>query len=113
MTNVRGFRPLLPLLLLALSGPGLLAQGLPRVAPEEVGVSDARLERLTSAFRGYIDRQQLAGAVLLLARDGKVFYHQAFGARDRERNARMETDAIFRIASQSKALVSVAIMMLQ
>ncbi|NJD10584.1 MAG: beta-lactamase family protein [Gemmatimonadetes bacterium] len=113
MSPVRRRTTLLPLFLLALTASATLAQSLPRVSPEEVGVSDVRLQKLTDAFRAYVDRQQLAGAVVLLARDGKVFYNQAFGARDRERNAAMKTDAIFRIASQSKALISVAIMVLQ
>ena len=113
MINVRRSCRLLPVLLLALTAPGVLAQSLPRVSPEEVGVSDARLGRLSEAFRTYVDREQLAGAVLLLARDGKVFYHEAFGVRDRESSSAMKPDAIFRIASQSKALISVAAMMLQ
>src|SRR5690606_36588732 len=54
----------------------------------------------------------LAGAVVLVARRGKVAYLESFGMRDREAGAPMTTDAIFRIASQTKALVSVAIMML-
>jgi len=112
MTDTRRCRTLLPLLLF-FAATSVLAQGLPRVSPEEVGVSDARIERLTETFNNYVERQRLAGAVILVARDGKAFYHQAFGARDRERNSPMRTDAIFRIASQSKALVSVAIMMLQ
>ncbi len=53
---------------------------------------------------------QLAGSVTLVARRGRIAYFEAFGNRDREANAPMQTDAIFRIASQSKAIVSVAAM---
>lgn len=55
----------------------------------------------------------MAGSVILIARKGKVAYNKAFGYRDKEANSKMELGSIFRIASQSKAIVSVAIMMLQ
>lgn len=101
------------LLALLLGAAPLLAQGLPRATPEEVGLSSERLERLTDALEGYVSDGALAGAVALVARRGKVAYLQAVGHRDREAGAPMESDAIFRIASQTKALVSVAVMMLQ
>jgi CubicO group peptidase (beta-lactamase class C family) len=103
----------LALLLYALVAVPVAAQELPRARPEEVGMSSARLERLTGTFQRYVDDQRLAGAVVLVARQGKVIYVKTFGARDRESNAPMREDAIFRIASQTKALVSVATMMLQ
>ena len=64
-------------------------------------------------MREYVAREQLAGAVVLVARRGKVAYHEAFGKRDIESGAEMRRNAIFRIASQSKALVSAGIMLLQ
>jgi CubicO group peptidase (beta-lactamase class C family) len=88
-------------------------QGLPPVKPEDAGLSIERLQRLTTAFQDYVREGRLPGAVILLRRHGKVAYLQAFGQRDRESSAPMRDDAIFRIASQSKAPVSVAIMMLQ
>jgi CubicO group peptidase (beta-lactamase class C family) len=90
-----------------------LAQSLPQAEPESVGLSAARLERLDRAFQGYVDDGRLVGAVALVARRGKVAYLGAFGERDRESGSPMTGDAIFRIASQTKALVSVGIMMLQ
>src|SRR5262249_43825040 len=60
------------------------------------------------AFEAYVEDGKLAGAVVLVARRGKVAYSGAFGARDLEARAPLREDAIFRIASQSKALVSVA-----
>jgi CubicO group peptidase (beta-lactamase class C family) len=93
--------------------PAMLADKLPRARPEQVGLSSERLQRLTDALQGYIKQSKLAGAVALVARRGKVAYLEAFGERDREAHARMSDDTIFRIASQSKALVSVAVMMLQ
>jgi CubicO group peptidase (beta-lactamase class C family) len=63
-------------------------------------------------MQGYVDRNQVAGAVGLVLRNGRVVYERAVGWSDKEANRRMTNDAIFRIASQSKALTSVAIMIL-
>lgn len=100
---------LVPLLLVAQTA----GEDLRRINPEEVGLAPARLQRLTDTFNAYVKDGELAGAVVLVARRGRIAYHEAFGARDRESGAPMREDAIFRIASQSKALVSVAVMMLQ
>ena len=88
------------------------ADPLPRAQPEEVGLSSERLRQLDTVLRGYVDDGRLAGSVLLVARRGKLVYLQAFGQRDREARAPMQPDSIFRIASQTKALVSVGVMML-
>lgn len=97
---------------LALAAP-LLAQEIPRARPEQVGMSSEGLDALTEAFREYVDDERLPGTSTIVLRDGRVVYHEAVGERDRESGAAMETDAIFRIASQTKAIVSVGIMMLQ
>jgi CubicO group peptidase (beta-lactamase class C family) len=99
--------------LLWLTVAPLSGQELPRARPEETGVSSERLERLTGAFQRYVDENRLPGAVVLVARNGKVIYLKAFGQRDRESRSPMREDAIFRIASQSKALVSVGALLLQ
>ncbi|HEX8116722.1 MAG TPA: serine hydrolase domain-containing protein, partial [Pyrinomonadaceae bacterium] len=62
---------------------------------------------------GYVKDSRLPGGVVLVARRGKVAYVEAFGLRDREANSPMREDTIFRIASQTKALVSVGVLMLQ
>src|SRR5262245_45596106 len=100
------------LVILILTAP-VLAQVLPKVSPEQVGFSSQRLQRLTDAFQSYVADGKLAGSVVLVARRGKIVYLHAFGQRDREANAPMPEDAIFRIASQTKALVSVGVMILQ
>ncbi len=92
---------------------GLLAQGLTVAVPESVGMSSERLERLTAALQAYVDEDRLAGAVAIVARRGKIAYMEAVGYRDKESGAPMTTDAIFRIASQTKALASVGVMLLQ
>lgn len=89
------------------------AQDLPRATPEEVGMSSARLERLGDVLQTYIDDGELSGTTAIVVRRGKVAYFEAFGLRDREAGSPMTTDAIFRIASQTKAPISVGVMMLQ
>jgi CubicO group peptidase (beta-lactamase class C family) len=82
------------------------------VSAESAGMSAERLQRLDDALRRYVDDQQLAGSVTLVARRGGIVYLHAAGFRDREAGAAMQQDTMFRIASQTKAVVSVAAMML-
>jgi CubicO group peptidase (beta-lactamase class C family) len=89
-----------------------LAQGLPVAAPESVGMSGSRLQRLSTAMKSAVDEGKLAGVVTLVARKGKVVHYESFGQLDREKHTAMPKDAIFRIASMSKAITTVAAMML-
>ena len=89
------------------------AQDLQRATPEEIGMSSERLGRLSSALQAYVDNGEVAGTATIVARRGKIAYLEAFGQRDREARSPMRTDAIFRIASQTKAPISVGVMMLQ
>lgn len=92
---------------------GVMAQGLPRAkSPEEVGLSGERLKRLTETFKAEIGKGTMPGAVLLVARRGKVAYYEAMGVRDPLTNDAMPADAVFRLASMTKPFVSVAAMML-
>ncbi len=92
---------------------GVMAQGLPRAkSPEEVGLSGERLKRLTETFKAEIGKGTMPGAVLLVARRGKVAYYEAMGVRDPQTNDAMPADAVFRLASMTKPFVSVAAMML-
>ena len=86
---------------------------LKRVAPETVGMSSARLDRLGKAFQTYVEDEALPGSTILILRQGKVAYFESFGFRDIEGKSPLGTDSIFRIASQSKAVVSVGVMILQ
>ena len=81
--------------------------------PENNGMSSERLSNIDNVFTNYIDSQKLPGSVILVARNGKIVYHKSFGMSDMENKVPMTNDKIFRIASQTKALVSVGIMMLQ
>jgi CubicO group peptidase (beta-lactamase class C family) len=103
--------PALVLLLFVHIWP-LGAQRLAPAAPERVGMSAERLARLTAIVDEYSKSQQIAGAVTMVVRNGRVVYHEASGYRDVEQRAAMQRDTIFRIASQTKALTSVGIMML-
>ena len=80
--------------------------------PEDVGFSSERLKRVTDAFQSEVDKGAIPGAVVLIARNGKIAYFEAFGFQNRENKEPMKTDAIFRIASMSKPITSVAVMML-
>jgi CubicO group peptidase (beta-lactamase class C family) len=77
-----------------------------------VGLSTQRLKILDAAFQSEVDSEKIPGAVVLILRNGKVAYSGAFGYQDREKQVLMKGDAIFRIASMTKPLVSVAVMML-
>ena len=90
-----------------------LAQDVTKLSkPEESGFSSDRLARITQFFRSEVDKGALPGAVLAVARNGKVVYRQAIGYQDREKKIPMQTDAIFRIYSMSKPITTVAVMML-
>ncbi len=88
------------------------AQGLPSTTPASVGISAERLNRLSSTMQQYVDAQRAAGIVTIVVRQGKVVHLGAFGKRDIEANAPMQADTIFRIASMSKAVTSLAAMIL-
>lgn len=109
----RSVRPYLLFLFVLSLALQLAGQELPKAKPEDVGMSSERLERLTATFDNYAKDGRLAGGVTLVIRRGKVVYFRSFGQRDREAGAAMKNDTIFRIASQSKAVTSVGIMLLQ
>lgn len=77
------------------------------------GMSSERLNRIDTVMQDYIDQDKLSGNVIYVARNGVTVYHKAFGKRDVAANDNMERSDIFRIASQSKAITSVGIMILQ
>lgn len=88
------------------------ASGLPMAEPESVGVSAQRLSRIDDFMQRYIDNEMVAGTVTLVARQGKVVHFRAQGMKDVERGQEMTTDTIFRMASMTKPIASVALMML-
>ncbi len=96
--------------LLSLAPTG--AQGLPAAPAESVGMSAQKLGRIAEVFRKEIDQGKLPGAVFLVARKGKLVYSDAIGLQNKETGKPMPKDAIFRIYSMTKPIVSVAAMML-
>ncbi len=87
--------------------------GLPQAGhPAEIGLSPERLERISATLRNDVERRLLPGAVMAIARGGRIGYAEAFGWRDREAGAPMALDAIFRVASMTKPVTSVAAMIL-
>jgi CubicO group peptidase (beta-lactamase class C family) len=89
------------------------AQTPPKLSPPEgSGFSSDRLSRITTFFQNAIDNKAIPGVVVVVVRDGKCVYLQALGFQEREKNTPMKPDAIFRIASMTKPITSVAVMML-
>lgn len=103
---------LLPLVLLIASS-ALQAAEFSRVRAERAGMSSERLARLDQVMKSYVENGSLAGQVILVLREGRIVYSAANGSRDREAGVPMTQDSIFRIASQTKAIVSTGIMILQ
>ena len=106
-------------LILGLTAPLALSFAIPLAAaqdlaaPDSVGMSDSRLALLDSNLQRYVDEAKLAGQVYVLMRRGEVVAHEANGMQDIEDGVPMSTDTLFRIASQTKAITSLGIMMLQ
>ncbi|HLJ64549.1 MAG TPA: serine hydrolase domain-containing protein [Stellaceae bacterium] len=99
------------LLALCLSGAAS-AQSLAPAKPEEVGLSSERLAKIGTVFNEEIERGRIPGAVIAVARKGRLVYFESFGFRDKASGAPMPKDAIFRIYSMTKPLATVAAMML-
>lgn len=80
--------------------------------PEDVGLATERLRHIEPLIKDHIARKDLAGAVTLVARRGKVVHFQAFGTTGFETDAPMRTDTLFRLASMTKPITAVAVLML-
>ncbi len=118
ITNTVALRFALAALALALSGCATpLAQrdaaaSLSTGTPEAVGMSSARLQRVTDGFKAEVAAGRLPGFVIAVARRGQIVYHEAAGAQDVTTQVPMQKDSIFRIYSMTKPLASLAAMML-
>jgi CubicO group peptidase (beta-lactamase class C family) len=88
------------------------AQSLPRAEPESVGLSAERLERIRTVIQQHVDAGTITGAVTGVARRGQVVHFEAHGLADLETGAPMTTDAIFRMASSTKPVTGVAVLMM-
>jgi len=81
-------------------------------SPATVGMSDKRLKRIDDMLKKAVKDGDIPGAVALIARDGKIVFHSSYGLADNSTGIKIYNDAIFRIASQTKAITSTAVMML-
>ncbi len=86
--------------------------GLPRVVPEEVGMSATRLNRITPVMQRWVDDGKIPGVLTMIARAGKLAHFEKIGMQDVATEKPIDFDTIFRIYSMTKPITSVAIMML-
>jgi CubicO group peptidase (beta-lactamase class C family) len=100
------------LLLLTISAYGQSVKNLSLSKPEEVGLSTERLAKIDEIVNDYTNKKWIPGAVVLVARNGKIVYHKAYGYSNFDTQTPLKKDDIFRIASQTKAITSLGIMML-
>ena len=91
---------------LVLAGPAL-AQPLPTAAPESVGMSSQRLQNIDAFFASEIEQKRVPGAVVAIARNGKLVYFKAFGQADPVKGTAMGTETIFQLASMTKIQAAV------
>ena len=92
--------------------PPQKAPSSPSLAPSAVGVSAQRLQRLHDGMKGFVDRNEAAGIVTLIMREGRMADLHATGFQDKDSKTPMRTNTMFRIASMTKPITSVAVMML-
>ncbi len=105
-------RVLLPLLLAAVSIPAAAAGEVPMGQPEDAGMSAERLGRIHEAIQRHIDAGEISGAVTLVARRGRIVHFEAHGLMDIESKKPMDRDAIFHLASMTKPITGVAVMLM-
>jgi CubicO group peptidase (beta-lactamase class C family) len=107
-----GTRVITTMLAGALLASTAAADQLPVAKPESVGLSSSRLERLATAITQDVDGGKIPGAVVAIARKGRLVYHEAFGFSDPATKTPMPKDAIFALASMTKPMVAVGTLML-
>ncbi|MBN1663999.1 MAG: beta-lactamase family protein [Deltaproteobacteria bacterium] len=90
----------------------MMMDKLPFAEPEEVGMSRERLQRIGPMIKGYVEKNLIPGAVTMVARDGKIVHFEAQGHQNAEKKIPMTRETIFRIASMTKPITSVALMTL-
>lgn len=102
------FTAVLFLTIAAFAQPRVLTAG----TPDKAGFDAERMQRIDRLIQQYIDSNWITGAIAIVARDGNIVYHKAMGYDDKTTNKMLQKDAIWRIASQTKAITSVGVMML-
>ena len=114
MNKILALKKMLMIIILFLLANNLYSQNGAFIAsePEEVGMSTERLNRIDIFLNDIIEKKYLPGAIVFVARNGKVVYHKTYGYNDIDTKSLLKKDDIFRIASQTKAITSIAAMML-
>lgn len=100
----------LPLILMVLLGGTALAEDIQIVKPESVGLSSPRLAKVSGFIRSHVEENKMAGAVVLIARKGKIAYFETFGQADVGKP--MQRDTMFRVCSMTKPVVTLAVLQL-
>lgn len=103
---------LMSFLVVAVLAVGAPGQGIRSVAPNGVGLSSERLNRISAVMNEHVAKGHIAGAIGLIARKGKVGYFETYGFQDKESGAAMRKDTIFRMYSMTKPITGVAVMIL-
>jgi CubicO group peptidase (beta-lactamase class C family) len=98
--------------LITLTALGQSIKNFTPARPEEAGMSSERLLRIDQLINEHVNKKWIPGAVVIIVRNGKVVLHKSYGHSDAEKQITLKKDDIFRIASQTKAITSLAIMML-
>lgn len=106
------FRRSTPILALFVFHISFAQKKLEQAAPESQGFSSAKLEHIDHVMKEYIEQEKINGAAYLVSRNGKIVFYRSLGYDDRAKKTPLKRNAIFRIASQTKAITSVAVMML-
>src|SRR6202035_1977572 len=106
------FRIFATTLCLLASGAAFADEPLPRAKPEDVGLSSERLARIGETLKADIEAGRIPGAVIAIARHGKLVALDAYGWRDKAAGIAMTTDTIFNIASMTKPMTTVGALML-
>src|SRR5215218_10037048 len=109
---VKAFSALVTVALALISLRAFGAPPMPRATPETVGMSTERLQQATAVLRQFVADRRIAGGVAAIARHGKLVYLEPFGLQNIESRAPMTGRSLFRIYSMTKAVTSVAVMML-
>jgi CubicO group peptidase (beta-lactamase class C family) len=111
-TSMTGLRVLATSLYLLATGAAFAEDPLPRARPEEVGLSSERLARIGETLKADIETGRIPGAVIAIARHGRLVVFDAYGWRDKAAGIPMTIDTIFNIASMTKPMTTVGALML-
>ena len=90
----------------------LIGKEVPRATPAEVGMSSGKLDAAAAVVKSYVDQKKIAGAITIVARRGRIVDQRTYGHMDIERSKPMREDAIFRIYSMSKSIITAGALML-